>query len=976
MFDPSHPFRIGLLSSAAVVTLALAPPAAAQETFQDYDLPAQSLGRSLGEVARLSGRQVVVASSLVRGKTAPALKGRYTAEQAYDALLANQNLKVTPVGAVLVLRAANADPVLGEPRPATGDSLSEIVVTGTRIRGAGPVGSNLIAIGREDIEASGYATTSQIVQAIPQNFNGGANETTYSYNNRNNALNNVALGSSVNLRGLGAESTLVLINGSRPAMGGIGGLFADVSMIPSSALERVEVLPDGASALYGSDAVGGVVNFIMRDRFEGLETRLRVGAADGAFTEYQASVVAGGGWAGGHVTLAYEFHDRGRLSAADKAFAREDLRPLGGGDNRRAYGSPGTLVAGGKTFAIPSGQNGIGLSASQLVAGTSNLVDQQASVDILPAQRRHSVYLSARQDLGAHARIFGRLLYADRTYDRRYVDSAFLRSVAVPVANPFYIDPIGTHAPVSVQYDFGADLGVGRNRGRAQAYNADMGLIQEFGAWSATADLGYGRERDSWFMSDINTAKLALAVASTDPATAYNLFGGPGSNSAAVVDGVRGWDGGRTLFEVWSAALRADGPLFSLPAGPARLAVGAEWRSEEFKLVQKSFYSTLVPFERITPYPGARRISAAYAELRLPLLGESIPWAHGQSLDLSLAGRVERYSDVGDTANPKIGLDWRPTRSLTLRSSYGTSFRAPSVQDMRSGSSVTSYQTAALPDSASPTGTSKALVLIGNVPDIGPENATTWSVGFDYRPRALPDLVVKATYFDVDYKDRLTNVQANVFSVLTNRPFYASLITDQPSAALLAPYFASPYFRNSPNYAMSDVAVVVDVRNRNLSTVKERGLDVDVGYGLPLGGGRLEMGLAGSYIFDLRQRITDTSPQADMVGMIGTPADLRLRGRVSFSAGPWVTGVFVNYIDGYTNQLVTPNKAVASWTTVDARLAYRWPQGTTVSLSASNLFDRDPPFAEIRSSYSAIGYDGEKASPVGRLIAIEVSRSW
>lgn len=981
----SH-LRRGLLATAAtlVLTVGVAASAAAaspavQGDHQTYDLKAQPLATALAEAARISGRPIVVSARLAQGKVAPALQGRYTAEQAYAALLSGSGLKLVAVGGNLVVQPAAAEaeaPAAGEPRAGDADTLSELVVTGTRIRGAAPVGSNLITIGRDDIEASGYATTQQIVQAIPQNFGGGANDTTYGYNNRNGAANNVGLGSSLNLRGLGAESTLVLINGSRPAMGGLAGLFADVSLIPASAIERVEFLPDGASALYGSDAVGGVVNFILRDRFEGLELRARIGAADRAFTERQASVVAGRRWASGHLTAAYEVYDRGRLSAADRPYAREDLRAFGGADNRKAYGSPGTLVAGGKTYAIPAGQNGLNLSPSQLVAGTSNVVDQQLGVDILPAQRRHSLYLSARQDLGAHAEAFARVLYADRTYDRRYVDSAFLRSVSVPTTNPYYVDPIGAHAPVSVQYDFGADLGVGRNRGRAQAYNAEAGLTRRFGSWSATADIGYGRQRDSWFVTDINTARLALAVASTNPATAYNLFGGPGSNTAAIVDSVRGFDGGKGTSEVWSAAVRSDGPLFALPAGPVRLAVGAEWRSQEYKLLTRSYYNTLTPLDRITPYPGARQITAGYAELRLPLIGEGLSWAHGQTLDLSLAGRVERYSDVGDTANPKVGLSWKPSPSLTLRASYGQSFRAPSVQDLRSGPTVTSFQTAALPDTASPTGSSKALVLIGNVPDIGPEKAATWSVGFDYRSRRLPGLTVQSTLFDVDYRDRLASTQANIFSILTNRTFYASLITDKPSAALVSSYFASPYFRNSPNYAIGDIAVIVDVRNRNLSTVKERGLDIDVGYGFPLAGGRLETGVAATYIFHLRQRITASSPEADMVGTVGAPADLRLRGRASYSVGPWATSLFVNHVAGYANQLVIPTRPVSSWTTIDARLAYRWPRGAAIALSASNLFDRDPPFAEIRSSVSAIGYDGEKASPIGRLVALEVSRSW
>lgn len=967
-----------LLVGAALIALALADGAAAQgrPTLQTYDLPPQDLRQALAAAAKVSGREVMAPDDLVAGKTAPALHGSYTPDQAFAALLAGSRLKLTPVGDLFVLQPAQDGQAMGEPQAGAADSLSEIVVTGTRIRGAAPVGSNLIAITRQEIEASGYATTQQVVQALPQNFGGGANDTTYSYNNRNNALNNAALGSSVNLRGLGAESTLVLLNGVRPAMGGIAGLFTDVSLIPATAIDHVEVLPDGASAIYGSDAVGGVVNFVLRDHFDGVEARLRYGAADGDFSEYQAAVVLGKGWSGGHLTAAYEVYDRGRLSADSRAYARENLTPFGGADNRDTYGSPGTLVAGGQTFAIPAGQNGTALTASQLVAGTANLEDQQEGVDILPAQRRHAAYLSARQELGPHTEVFGQILYGDRTYDRRYANSDYLRDVTVPVSNPYYVDPVGAHAPVRVQYDFGGDLGVGRNRGRAQAYNAEIGVTRRLGDWSANLTAGYGRQRESWFFSDLNTVALATAVASTDRATAYNLFGASGSNSRAVIDSVRGYDGAKGVFEVWSAAFRADGPLFSLPTGKVQGAVGTEWRSEEFKQVSKSFYNTATPLSRIIAYPGARRIAAAYAELRVPLVSPDLAWARGQTVDLSIAGRVERYSDVGSTANPKIGLDWRPAPGLTLRGTYGTSFRAPSFQDLRAGPSVTSYQTAPLPDPTSPTGASKALVLIGNVPDIGPETATTWSLGFDFHPSVLPGLKVTAGYFNIAYEDRLANVNANVFSILNNRAFYASLITNAPTAATLAPYFSSPYFRNSPNYAVSDIAVIVDVRNRNLSTVKEDGLDADIGYDGALWGGRYDVGFAGTYILNLRQRITDTSPEGDVLATVGNPVQLRMRGRASWSKGPWTSSAFVNFTDGYTNQLVSPKQHVSSWTTVDARLAYRLPSNATLALSVSNLFDKDPPFAEIRSTTSAIGYDGEKASPVGRLIAVELVKSW
>ncbi len=917
----------------------------------------------------------------MRGKTAPPLKGRYTADQAYGVLLADQNLRVTPVGAVLVLQAIGPASPPGTFQPAAADSLSEIVVTGTRIRGAAPVGSNLITITRGNIEASGYATAQQIVQAIPQNFGGGANDTTFSYNNRNNALNNSGLGSSVNLRGLGAESTLVLINGSRPAMGGVAGLFADISLIPSSAIERVEVLPDGASALYGSDAVGGVVNFAMRDRFDGLETRLRYGTADGDLSEYQAGLVYGRSWGSGHLTAAYEFYDRGRLSADSRDYAREDLRAFGGGDNRKPNGSPGTLVAGGLTFALPMG-NGLDLTLAKLTAGTQNFEDQQLGTDLLPAQRRHTVYLSGQQALTTKTRIFAQALYADRTFDRRYANSFLLKSTTVPVANPYYFDPIGTHLPVIVRYDYGGDLGMGRNRGRAQAYNAAAGLIQTLGDWSATAQVGYGRQRESWSTSDINTLYLAQAINSTNVATAYNLFGGPGSNPRSVIDSVRGFDSGVGVFEVWSSGLRADGPVFSLPAGAIRLALGAEWRSEEFKDVWRSYYATATPVTTIQPYPAARRIAAAYAEIRIPLVDQTMGLFPIGGLDLSLAGRVERYSDVGTTTNPKVGLDWKPTSTLTVRGSYGRSFRAPSFQDLRNGPSLTNYTTLALPDSRSPTGSTKALALIGNLPGLLPERAATWSAGLDFQPEFAPGLTVNLTYFNIAYNDRLANLNANLFSILTNRGLYGSVITDNPAPDVLAGYYASPYFHNSPGYAPSEIGAIVDVRNRNLSTVKEDGFDLDVGYGSDTSAGRFDTGLAATYVLGLKTQVAEGSPTTDVLGTVGYPVQLRMRARSAWSSGPWSVSGFVNYTDHYSNQTLVPTQRVKSWTTIDLQISRRAPQATgalaglRISLSISNLFDADPPFAEIRSSSSAIGYDGEKASPVGRLIALDLVKSW
>jgi iron complex outermembrane receptor protein len=976
--------RRGLLATAAMVIVASAAPASAQDLARTYDLKVQPLAKSLAEVARVSGRQVVVSSNLVRGKSAPALAGRYTADEAYAALLSGSGLKLTPVGAALVVSASSAqDGAAGEPQAGAGETLSELVVTGTRIRGATPVGANLIALSREDIDRAGAATAQQILQAVPQNFGGGPGETTSGTSSRNGAPLNTAMGSGVNLRGLGSNSTLVLINGARPAGAGIAGTFTDLSVIPASALERVEVLADGASALYGSDAVAGVVNFVMRDRFDGLETRLRYSTADGGAREAQASVLLGKTWGAGGLTLAYEYYDRDALAAAKRDYATEDLRAFGGGDYRQAYAAPGTIIVGGQSYAIPAGQDGRNLTVGQLTPGQVNKTNAYANADLLPQQRRQSLYLAGRQDLAAHTQVFVQGLAARRTFDQRILGGN-RTTVSVPSSNPFYLNPQGGTAPVLVQYDFTDDLGPTHTNGKIDAYNALAGVTQTLRAWSATLQGGQARQKEHYRIDNYgpNGATLAAALADSNPATAYNVFGGSGSTPQASRDAVRGWYASQGLFKSWSAAFRADGPIGSLPAGEVKLAFGVEQRAEHYTQDSTYLLFSASPHALATDYPGTRRITAGYAELRVPLVSPAMNLSGFQSLDLSLAGRVERYSDVGTTSNPKIGLDWRPVADLVLRASYGTSFRAPSFQDLRQGPSVNAYQPSVLTDPRSPTGTTTVLTLLGNAPDMGPERATTWTTGVTYKPHQLTGLTASLTYYDIDYRDRIANVNANAFNILIEREVYGDVIDDHPSAAAVAAYYASPLLYNPAAIAASAVTAVIDLRNRNLSSVRQRGLDIDLGYAFATRRGDISLGLVGSYIFSIDQQVTSGSPKIDVVGTVGTPTDLRLRARAGWSSGPWAITSFVNYISDYQNQTVSPRQRVKSWTTADLQLAYRVPDGANrlaglrLALTVTNLFDEDPPFAEMRTVLSAIGYDGEKADPTGRRIALELVKSW
>ncbi|MFD2499803.1 TonB-dependent receptor plug domain-containing protein [Rhizorhabdus histidinilytica] len=182
---------------------------------------------------------------------------------------------------------------------------------------------------------------------------------------------NTGFGSGANLRGLGSDATLVLVNGRRMAGSGGKGDFTDLSSIPVGSIARIEILADGASAIYGSDAVGGVINMILKKDFEGAETRARFGSAtSGSLRDYQFSQLAGTRWSTGHIMASYEYSKRAALPSADRRFTRSaDLRPLGGDDFRNSYSIPatvlrfdpglGTYVPG---FAVPDGQDGTGLT--------------------------------------------------------------------------------------------------------------------------------------------------------------------------------------------------------------------------------------------------------------------------------------------------------------------------------------------------------------------------------------------------------------------------------------------------------------------------------------------------------------------------------------------------------------------------------------------------------------------------------------
>ena len=301
-------------SLAALLIYALAPAQVmAQSNTQavPFDIQAQDLGTALQRFAAASGRDVVAASKVVARKRSTAVSGVYAPEEAITRLLAGTSLRFEMVDGAFVIRpmafAAGDDAVEG----------SDIVVTGTRIRG-GAVASPVISLDREQVRSSARGNLGEVVRRLPQSFGGGQNPGIGS-NVPLSSGADVGGGSSLNLRGLGSDATLTLLNGHRLAYTA-AVQSVDVSAIPLAAVERIEIVPDGASAIYGSDAVAGVANIILRRNFDGLETGARLAATSGGGGfEQRYDALAGTTWAGGGVFAAYEYGSNSAIRAVSSA---------------------------------------------------------------------------------------------------------------------------------------------------------------------------------------------------------------------------------------------------------------------------------------------------------------------------------------------------------------------------------------------------------------------------------------------------------------------------------------------------------------------------------------------------------------------------------------------------------------------------------------------------------------------------------
>ncbi|WP_313553215.1 TonB-dependent receptor, partial [Brevundimonas sp.] len=472
--------RIGPCSTAlGVLMLAAATPviAQAQPAAVQFRVPAGPLQTALPLFAAQSGEQILYSTDLIAGRQSPGVTGSLNTDRALTALLEGTGLRArrTSPNTLVVFDPSTRAAVSDE-----ATEIEDVIVTGSLIRGVADGPSPVVSVTRDQMDRQGRATVAQLLAALPQNFGGSANEGAIN-NGGDRSGTNSNYANGVNLRGLGSDATLVLINGRRLAGTGSKGDFVDVSTIPTAAVERVDILLDGASALYGADAVGGVVNIVLRDSYDGAETRVRVGnTADGASGEYQIAQVLGRRWASGSAMLTYEYNDRDALAASERRRASDaDHTWLGGRDRRSFYSNPGNIVVldpatGSQVprYSIPDSQNGVGLLPSDFRLGQTNLENFRAMGNVLPRQTRQSVYAAARQSFGDRFEFSGDARWGLREYET--VSTAITTLLTVTRANPYFASPTGTNSH-TIAYSFQGEIAAPKVFGEVESFGASLG---------------------------------------------------------------------------------------------------------------------------------------------------------------------------------------------------------------------------------------------------------------------------------------------------------------------------------------------------------------------------------------------------------------------------------------------------------------------------------------------------------------------
>lgn len=850
----------------------------------------------------------------------------------------------------------------GEQEVALTSQLKEVVVTGTLIRGAGPTGSQLIAIGAPDIIASGVTTTSELLETVPEMSTFGATP-------QGPQVTSATSGATPpSLHSLPPDATLTLIDGHRIVGDQPLATYPDPSSIPPGAIDHVEVVADGASAIYGSDAVAGVINIILKKNYNGAETDVTYGGASG-YNTVNAEQVLGKTWDGGSAMATINYQANSDLPASARSFDIDNLVPYGGKNYLTSSCAPANVEVGTAQYSSPN-----------LLPGGYALCNTGANADIINQNRRYSLVSTVRQEIGSNVLLSLDMKYSDDSEKQAIAANSV--SGTITDANPYFVAPAGTNATSeNILYNTG-QLGAQQDPYTDKSGMVDAGAsIDLTSTWTLNTDFDYGWSTSTAVDDGYSSTLLDAALASTSPATALDPFGTQTNTAvaAAILNWPTTFDATQKLYQLNATA---NGSLFALPGGDVKLAVGADWRKESYAgsndtgLYGVSGYSA-------ANVSTSRNIDSGYGEIFVPIVGKNNAVPMVQTFNVSVAGRYDHYSDFGSTTNPKYGFTWSPVGGVSLRGSYGHSFHAPQLSDLDAVDTraILAQNTGLVPP-GSPN--LNGIILAGGNPNLKPETATTKSIGVDYVPTFLPTFEASLTYFSIHYQNQINTPPLNE-QVFINPILEADYVILNPTAAQLASSLAG--IRETWSGPLPTINEILDFRRYNIAATKVGGWDFNFKYSQQLPLGTLKFSLGGE---DLTQYETQQAPGSAYVDNLTSGQSyinlvavvpFHLRGTVGWQMGSFNSQIALNYVGtykfGYVNSAGTAAvQDVNAFPTVDVFGSYQLPDsflggGVDVALNVYNVLDENPPLL-----LEAGGFSAETANPIGRMFQVTLRKQW
>lgn len=905
------------------------------------------------------------------------------------------------LGAGLVLSLAHLPAFAQSPTRS-----EKIEVTGSNIKridaeSAVPV----TIITREDIERSGAVSTEDLLRRI--------SASTAMMSDTNQGVGYAV--SNANLRGIGASSTLILLNGRRLAnhafgsIGGFGGTptAVDLNSIPFSAIQRVEVLRDGASAVYGTDAIGGVINFITRTDFRGGEASVMYGRPQKDIGGQQEGVTVAYGigdlvrdrW---NLLATGHFQNNERVRAIDQKLYDRANNIAGATYPTSFRAFPGRLMDFGLSPGAYAGSAGTNATIAGCDPAYTTLQVSGTTPSGSPRIRCRGIYAAFLDNLpDSHKTdLFGRFTYSFANDMQYFAEASFARNHNIGRIAPVPIDQTAAHiradgtqpnillpitsryAPVALLQRLGYNLAnVGTpgfleiavrsapagnriNDNTNDQSRFSTGFKGVMAGWDYDAALTLAQAKDKLRVTGyIHEQRFIDALRTGN----LNPFGDNDAVGLALLEGAKMEGDMRSSKSTTSQVdAKASRDLFRMAGGMAAIAVGADARREEIddKAINADYGRGLhIGGEGTVPNTNAsRNVLAVFTEVSLPL---------ANNLELTGALRYDRYSDVGSKTNPMVRMRWNPAKEMLLRASAGKGFRVPSLWDLHSAPSFGNTANAVVDP-----GCPAALIAdedprcvdtqltVRNIssPSLEPETSRQWSVGFLLEPTQV--LSAAFDYWRIEKKDQIGTITGD--TILAN-----------PNDLTLYRRYISRFVRSA-----AGTTLYLDQPLENLGGLKTAGWDVDLKARIPTRYARLAVSLSGTYLSEWKLQNGKDLSYVSYLGnsFNGGNSYPRWSHVVGIDAeqGPWLCTVEQTFTAGWTEAFAAGGThRIPSTSRVNLGVKYSGIRGLGIKVGVKNALDHLPPYTDISSNGShAAGWANAVASPLGRYWYTVVSYSF